>query len=396
MGIKTPEILRTADLRNTDLIVDCVYEGGRQGNAGDDPLSKLLGVSVNGGFRYLGTRQYPKLIVLTTSLSDPDWPDMIDHEAGTFIYYGDNKRPGHDLHDTPRFGNELLRTMFENVHDGSAGRLKVPPVLVFGGAGPGTYRDVRFLGMVVPGIEGVPVTEDLVAVWKSSEGMRFQNYRAAFTVLNVPRIKRSWLNSLCDGTPDEALEPDTWKQWKISGFGEALRAERTIEFRSKEEQQPKSRNQHALIYEIVSTFKNEPTRFERCAARITEMMLGQGTILEVTRPVRDGGRDGVGTFRIGRQESGINVEFALEAKCYSESNSVGVKELSRLISRLKHRQFGVLVTTSYVGAQAYQEIKEDQHPVIIVTGRDIAAILEENGLGQIDELKRWLLQFQNL
>jgi hypothetical protein len=33
----------------------------------------------------------------------------------------------------------------------------------------------------------------------------------------------------------------------------------------------------------------------------------------------------------------------------------GVREMSRLISRLRHRQFGVLVTTSYVDNQAYRE-----------------------------------------
>jgi len=70
-----------------------------------------------------------------------------------------------------------------------------------------------------------------------------------------------------------------------------------------------------------------------------------------------------------------------------------VKELSRLISRLRYRQFGVLVTTSYVGAQAYQEIKEDQHPIVILSGKDVAEILETNGLGQVAELREWLRQF---
>jgi Restriction endonuclease len=42
-------------------------------------------------------------------------------------------------------------------------------------------------------------------------------------------------------------------------------------------------------------------------------------------------------------------------------NSVGVKELARLISRIKHREFGVLVTTSYVNEQAYREVRDDGH-----------------------------------
>lgn len=61
------------------------------------------------------------------------------------------------------------------------------------------------------------------------------------------------------------------------------------------------------------------------------------------------------------------------------ANSVGVKEVSRLISRLRHRQFGVLVTTSVVARQAYQEVREDKHPVVFICGRDITEILIENG-----------------
>jgi hypothetical protein len=43
------------------------------------------------------------------ALNDPDWPDTVDRESGTFVYFGDNKRPGRALHETLRFGNELLR-----------------------------------------------------------------------------------------------------------------------------------------------------------------------------------------------------------------------------------------------------------------------------------------------
>jgi hypothetical protein len=62
-------------------------------------------------------------------------------------------------------------------------------------------------------------------------------------------------------------------------------------------------------------------------------------------------------------------------------NSVGVKEVSRLISRIRHRQFGVLVTTSFIARQAYAEVREDRHPIIFFSGRDIADILTANGYG---------------
>ena len=59
-------------LAGADLIIDACYQGRRRGNAGDDPLTRLVGVSNQGGFRYLGTVERPRLIVLTSSMSDPD------------------------------------------------------------------------------------------------------------------------------------------------------------------------------------------------------------------------------------------------------------------------------------------------------------------------------------
>jgi hypothetical protein len=76
-------------------------------------------------------------------------------------------------------------------------------------------------------------------------------------------------------------------------------------------------------------------------------------------------------------------DFALEAKCYAPENGVGVKELARLISRLRRRQFGILVTTSYLGNQAYQELSSDCHPVVIIAGVDT--------LGTPKAVREWLV-----
>jgi hypothetical protein len=97
-----------ANLDQSDLIIDSVYRGGRGGNAGDETLPKLLGVSNQGGFRYLGSAERLKLLVLTSSFASADWPDHLDKETGLLTYFGDNKKPGALLHDTPRIGNRLL------------------------------------------------------------------------------------------------------------------------------------------------------------------------------------------------------------------------------------------------------------------------------------------------
>ena len=86
---------------------------------------------------------------------------------------------------------------------------------------------------------------------------------------------------------------------------------------------------------------------------------------------------------------GKNIDCALEAKCYSEKNSVGVREMSRLISRIRYRQFGVMLTTSYVDAQAYKEVIEDGHPILIVTATDIAQTLRRNSITS-DNVDEWL------
>ena len=110
----------------------------------------------------------------------------------------------------------------------------------------------------------------------------------------------------------------------------------------------------------------------------------------LTAPSRDGGRDAYGYYKLGPEADPIRLDFALEAKCYGPDNGVGVRELSRLISRLRHRQFGVLVTTSYLAPQAYEELRDDDHPVVVISARDIVDILKRQGIATPSETEAWL------
>ncbi|MGB4101274.1 MAG: restriction endonuclease [Alphaproteobacteria bacterium] len=373
-------------LSKADLHIDATYIGGRNGNAGDDPLHALLGVSIQGGFRILGTREQPRLVVLTTTLSDLEWPDNLDPETGIFTYYGDNKKPGRELHDTPRYGNILLRNMFDALHTGK--RHCVPPILIF--ANTGQYRDMTFKGLAVPGVVGLPMLDDLVAVWKTTGDKRFQNYQAKFTILDVAQLNRESLNSLVAKGDWGKDAPAVWREWMSKGNPRALKAIRSLEIRTKDEQLPSS-GEGTLLQLILDRFSDSPCAFEACAAEIIRLYFGENILsIDLTRPVRDGGRDAIGKYLIGYGRSSVTVDFSMEAKCYSVTNSVGVKELSRLISRLRHRQFGVLVTTSWVNSQAYKEIKEDGHPIVIISGGDIIRILREKGINSRQSLTTWL------
>ncbi|GAT86581.1 hypothetical protein J2T10_003026 [Paenarthrobacter nicotinovorans] len=375
-----------------NLFVDTVYVGGRRGNGGDDAISPLLGVSNMGGFRYLGSLHAIKMLVLSLGAADPSWPDSVDRETGAITYFGDNKEPGRGLHDTPRHGNEILRDLFNANMADAAVRARTPPIFVFEAAG--VWRDAVFVGLAVPGGPNVGTNEDLVAIWRTKENRRFQNYRASFTVLDTLEIKREWIQDIQNGVTDSIQAPDAWVDWVCTGIAKPLIAPGILKYRRRGEQIPDNRRDLELLEFILQAYAEDPYEFEKFAAAIVRLMLPHVISLDLTRRYRDGGRDGIGALTLGPKRSSILVEFAVEAKCYSLNNSVGVKEVSRLISRIRHRQFGIIVTTSFLNQQAYREIVEDEHPIIVVCGKDVVDILRANNLGTVNELGAWILSLE--
>jgi Restriction endonuclease AspBHI N-terminal/Restriction endonuclease len=381
------------DLKQTDLEIDKIYGGSRNGDASDDPFPALLGLDSGAGFRVLGSKSSTnglKLLMLKTNFAHPDWPDKLDRETGLFTYYGDNRKPG-DLHQTGRKGNLILRNLFETAHDPTATDY-FPPILIFGGLGEGTYRDVKFIGLAVPGAEGLSADDDLVAIWRNggtNHDQRFQNYRAQFTILDVPKVSREWIQDIQAGrVVSSPHAPSAWTRWLKHRKYTPLCAPASIEIRSKSQQIGMSEDDRRIISLIYERY-DDAYDFEKCAMEIARLMMPKIRAIELTRPWRDGGRDAIGYYSIGEDHSRVDVEFALEAKRYSLNSGVGVKPLSRLISRLRHRQFGVLVTTSYLSDQAYKELKDDGHPVVVISAADIVRVLRRK-IGSFAAIRNWL------
>ena len=143
---------------------------------------------------------------------------------------------------------------------------------------------------------------------------------------------------------------------------------------------------------IRNHYKDFEQGFEACATSIVSKMDPNFVDFSLTRPWRDGGRDAIGHYTIktgGKANYPLKIDCALEAKCYSKNTGVGVKSMSRLISRIRYRQFGIMVTTSYVDTQAYSEVVEDGHPILIVTATDIASILRANAINS-SNIDQWL------
>ncbi|MDC1207996.1 hypothetical protein N8005_01530 [Litorivicinus sp.] len=265
-------------LPDSRLIIDAVYESSHDGQLAGEPLSKLLpGLGNMGGFRPSGRGADKNLVVLFSTGEDKDWPDTLDLNRGQFVYFGDNKTPGHELHDTQKGGNKILRRVFELLHATPSERALIPPFLIFKKY-PTEHgsRSVQFKGVAVPGYPGMSATEDLVAVWKTTQGQRFQNYKSTFTVLDIATLSRQWINDILAGNANSENAPAVWKNWVDRGHYQPLKSEPTTIIRSEAEQTPNTPLKRTILKAVWSYFDDEDETakkrlafiFERFAARL--------------------------------------------------------------------------------------------------------------------------------
>lgn len=386
--------IQYGELKTADLVVDSIYESDRSRPASEikgEPLNPLMRVGNLGGFRPRRGTSGIMFSVLTSTGVEAAWPDSLNSETGVYTYFGDNRNPGRDLHKTPNKGNEILKTSFELASSSSAKDREICPIFfVFHSAG--TARDFVFKGLAVPGTPFQTSGESLVAVWRTEKGERFQNYRASMTILSEGVISGDWLRASISAGKfllDHEHVPSSYLRWVRSGQLNPLVAPRT-QVRSVTEQIPQTKQNIELILTIQAFCDGDPWKFERVAAEIWKMGCPSPVSYDLTQRYRDGGRDAIGFMTIGPDSDPIKLDFSLEAKLYSEGNNVGVREISRLISRIRHREFGVLVTTSSVSKQAYSEIREDGHPIVVISGSDICEILVTNGIVSQSQCQSWL------
>ena len=125
-------------------------------------------------------------------------------------------------------------------------------------------------GLAVPGAAGVSQTEDLVALWKTKSGQRFQNYRAVFTILDIARAPRVWISDLRAGLDPSVHAPEPWLKWRRTGVYQPLVAPAAREHRTPSEQIPSNEADLGRLQQIVDHYRAHPDgtyAFERCAAR---------------------------------------------------------------------------------------------------------------------------------
>lgn len=384
-----------------ELLVDAPYRNTGNWRNPDDQFYSFFtfkgkSINNNSGFKPKSRNNGSTSItdcgfcVIVTNREEPEWPDSLDLRTGILTYYGDNREPGRAVHNTPIGGNALLAHVFERLHNHD--REAICPFLYFESFdGANGKKYMRFRGLAVPGAQGVKI-DDLVGGWRRRQSERFLNYKATFTILKEETVSKAWLEEIVNGVaPVQASGcPPNFARWVNTGTYEPLVTEETPRPRTTREQEPAPGLETSILEKLRSLTARQ---FEYAVRDLLELM-GYSEP-QVTPAVRDNGRDVVAKYRAGYGDHSLLLDVSCEAKRWGRGNAVGVAELARLIARLRHKDFGVFVTTSTFNAQAQQELIADGHHVVLIAGGDIAKILIANQM--VDSaLDRWLDELQSI
>jgi hypothetical protein len=410
------------------LINDCVFHGDETKTPyQSDVICKLFtefktlgvkGAANQGGFRYIknpnpkpGETPYLAVILFSTG-KQRLWRDESDNDRGVYVYYGDQNQPGKDILDTPKKGNKFLSDLFTLASSGKAeDRKKIPPVFIFDRFGAGTY-DFVFRGLAIPGVSVLPSRDWLTAFYlrENRKDNPVLNFKALFTIANLQAgspaypnhsfISLEWLNDIQAGKAYESrFAPKVWKRYIDTGASSPITVTTLKGWPGRKAQLPDDEEGMEVLRHLYNFFATTKAwkpfySFEFMACDLVQRLNPEHiNAVDKTQDNQDGGIDGVGQYDMFQNdENHLTLSFFVQAKCYDPDRNGGVntKDMARLISRIKTHDFGVMVTTSYIDQQTWDEVVADGHPLAFITGRDIVMSLKEENVLTAEEVDEYL------
>lgn len=316
------------------------------------------------------------------------WEDIFDPDFGRVRYYGDNKSS--QTRPETKMGNKALLEAFCH-HSSPVKQEKIDnaiPILFFervpyNGSQKGY---LKFQGY------GIIESVELVTQYdvKTKDGY-FSNYVFDMCVFSLKDDNEDfswdWINARRDPnlSNKDTLKyaPHAWKQWIKSGdLTKVRRHVYTSEIVKAVDQEPKpgSKEEKNLnqIYQFFST--RDRHVFESFAMRITqEIFESSGAKFQpgwVTKKSSDGGIDFVARSDIGEGLAKIKTILIGQAKCESVNTPTNGVSIARTVSRLKRGWLGIYVTTSYFSTAVQKEVLDDQYPIMLINGLQIAKATE--------------------
>lgn len=311
------------------------------------------------------------------------WDDQFDSDNGLVRYFGDNKSNRRAAHEAP--GNAQLLRQFElHKSTNEVDRQRAIPILLFQRVPlPGRVKGtLKFHGL------GIITKAELIAQFQADIGY-FTNFVFEFQVLNLLKeaddFDWTWINERrLKGTSDQTalLAPWSWRRWVRDGENVLPSLRRVVLKRktmTKAEQIPpigsKGRGLLEEIHKYYSATKKKH-HFELLASLVAEQILSSGgdRYLNgwVTQASGDGGIDFVGRLEVGTGSTNVKLVVLGQAKCEAIESATSGRDIARTVSRLRRGWIGAYVTTGYFSKQAQIEIVNDEFPLLLVNGNDVA------------------------
>jgi hypothetical protein len=327
------------------------------------------------------------------------WQDTFEPDLGFVRYYGDNKSAESDPQRAP--GNEVLLQEFQ-LHSSPRveQRRRATPLVLFQRVEvEGRQKgNVKFAGLAV--IERA----ERVTQFNPATQEYFTNYVFEFAVLSLTNENESldwnWVAARRDPTTTlEAIvrkAPSAWQDWVRFGNDALPRLRRHVSRVSvvpTGDQRPdEGSREDGVLRQIYGHYAGRKHRFEALASSVAAQVLSSsGTVYRegwITPGSGDHGTDFVGRLTIGSGFASVKLVVLGQAKCEALTSPTGGVHIARTVARLRRGWIGAYVTTSYFSEPVQREVFEDQYPLVLVHGRDVAQtamqLAHESGHKEVD------------
>lgn len=341
-----------------------------------------------------GSKRVPAIIISSSPhkarTNTTPWEDDFDPDYGHIRYYGDAKDNHIKASDWP--GNALLLNMFQNYSAPTEKERMVQAVpLIF-------FKRVEYDGRKKGNLQfqgfGVIQSVELVTQFDPKLSTPyFSNYVYDMCVFSIKdedeKFAWDWINARRnpDISNEETLKlaPKAWKTWVKHGNTSLYKVRRNIstsKIISAQEQMPyPNSKEEKILNQIYEYYSKSKHVFELLAMRVTQEIFEESGAKFypgwITGKSGDRGIDFVARMDVGSQISSLKIVILGQAKCEKLDKPTNGVHIARTVARLKRGWFGVYVTTSYFSNNVQLEVMDDQYPIMLVSGKKIAEIVEK-------------------
>lgn len=376
-------------------------------DAGINPIASLDAAD--------GVRQPAILIASSphkTGYLETPWHDSFDPDNGFVLYYGDNKSIKTAPGDAP--GNALLLKQFElhNSPDATK-RAQASPLVMWERVTHDGRRkgQVAFMGL------GVLARGELVTQYHPKTNEYFTNYRWELTILSLQHENEEFCWDWIAARRDPSLSltdtlkyaPQAWRRWQKKGPAVLESSRRRVTrfpVTPEREQIPESGSpKEDILKRVYERYALKKCSFENLACFVSARSLRRNHIdfTEgwITPASGDGGVDFVGRVDLGIGFGRCRLVVLGQAKCEQLHLPTGGVHVARTVARLRRGWIGCYVTTSFFSDRVQREIADDEFPLLLINGNELATQLRllvvEEGFGTLAELLEFVdLQYPSM